>query len=458
MIENRKFHIKTFGCQMNVYDSGRIFDLLINSGYVFSDKVIDSDVIILNTCYIREKASEKIFSELGRIKNSLSKKYKHFGKTRIDYRPIFIIVGCVAKAEGENILKRIPYVDAVLSASEYYLIPEIINELTNNPEKKIVNIELNGTKKFDYLVDIAPAATDFSSFVAIQEGCDKFCTYCVVPNTRGREVSRSVDSIIKEIKSLNNGKTVELTLLGQNVSAYNGLDFSGTQKQLSDLLDEVDKLNFIKRIRYITSYPTEISDKLIDVHVRSNKIMPLFFVPIQSGSNAILKKMNRRYTAEEYLQMIDRVLNKIPYAKFSSDFIVGFPNETDEDFNKTLEIVERVEFINSFSFKYSKRPGTFAAKMDGQVSNDVATNRLIKLQSLLQSKQLKFNQSLVGRIVPVLFESIAKSNSNLMFGKTEYLQTVLCDLDSSCIGKIKSVEITKADAFTLNGKLIKDEK
>ena len=454
MIKNKTFYIKTFGCQMNVYDSGRIFDLLINNGYSFSDDISKSGIIILNTCYIREKASEKIFSELGRIRNTFFKAYNMSGKGRENDRPIFIVVGCVAKAEGENILKRIPYVDAVLSSSEYYLIPDIINDLEKDSDKKIVNTNLNGTKKFDYFVDIAHNATQFSDFVAIQEGCDKFCTYCVVPYTRGREISRSIDSIINEIKTLDNGKTIEVTLLGQNVSAFDGVDSKGNKRHLSDLISEIEKLDFIQRIRYITSYPTEISDDLIDIHKTSQKLMPLFFVPIQSGSDTILKKMNRRYTSAQYLKMIDRVLEKIPNAKFSSDFIVGFPGETDDDFNKTLEIVERVEFINSFSFKYSKRPGTFAAKMNCQISSDIATKRLIKLQNLLQSKQLKFNQSLIGEKISVLFESGAKSDSSLMFGKSEYLQTVLCKYNTGCIGKIIDIKVTKADAFTLFGELI----
>ncbi|MDR2934074.1 MAG: radical SAM protein, partial [Rickettsiales bacterium] len=272
----KNFYIKTFGCQMNVYDSQKIFDLMAADGYSCVHDLNDADVIILNTCYIREKASEKIFSELGRIKALLQKSVSGFSNSRESGRPIFIITGCVAKAEGENIFKRIPYVDAILSSSEYYLMLDIIQKLQKNPDEKISYLNLTGTKKFDYLVDVKSSSNDYSAFVAVQEGCDNFCTYCVVPNTRGREVSRNFESVLDEVRSLNNGKTVEITLLGQNVSSYNGVDTNNVQKNLADLLREIDAMDFVKRIRYITSYPTKLSDDLIALHASSKKMMPLF--------------------------------------------------------------------------------------------------------------------------------------------------------------------------------------
>ncbi len=449
----KNFYIKTFGCQMNIYDSSKIFDLMLSSGYSCVSDLQDADVIILNTCYIREKAAEKIFSELGRIKIALQKSQKKISRGRENGRPIFIITGCVAKAEGENIFRRVPYVDAVLSPSEYYSIPEVVKSLRANPDEKISKLDLTGTKKFDYLVDVKSGSNDCSAFVAVQEGCDNFCTYCVVPNTRGREVSRSFKSVIDEVRALDNGKVAEVTLLGQNVSSYNGVDEDGAQKNLADLIREIDALDFVKRIRYITSYPTKLGDELVALHASSKKMMPLLFVPIQSGSDAVLKKMNRKYTSAQYLNMIDDVLSRVPNAKFSSDFIVGFPTESDEDFNDTLRIAERIGFVNSFSFKYSARPGTVAAKMDGQVDDEIASARLIELQDLLQKNQLKFNRSMTGKTVDVLIESVAHSSDKLMFGKTEYLQTVLCDYDAKCIGKIMPVKIVKADAFTLFGEV-----
>ena len=293
-----------------------------------------------------------------------------------------------------------------------------------------------------------------SAFISVQEGCDKFCTYCVVPYTRGREVSRPFEDVIEEAKKLDNGKTIEITLLGQNVSAYNGKDASGNQCCLADLIEEIAKFDFVKRIRYITSYPTQLGDRLIKLHSTEKKLQPLLFVPIQSGSDNVLKKMNRRYNQQQYKQMIDDVLSVFPDAKFSSDFIVGFPGETDDDFKQTLKIVDEVEFINSFSFKYSPRPHTPAQKMDNQVPEDVKTKRLIELQKLLSDKQLAFNKSLIGKVIPVLFESVAKKEKNSMFGKSEFMQTVIADYNENCIGKIVDVKILEADAFTLKGELI----
>ncbi len=448
MSEMKTFYLKTFGCQMNIYDSHRVYDLMQSNGYSFVDNPVDADVVILNTCYIREKASEKIFSELGRIKVAK----KHSGKFD---NFVVAVIGCVAKAEENNIFDRVPYVNIVLSPSKYHLLPEKISIAFNNPDEKIIDVGLNGVEKFDYLTDISLSSlSDYSAFISVQEGCDKFCTYCVVPYTRGREVSRPFEDVIEEAKKLDNGKTIEITLLGQNVSAYNGKDASGNQRCLADLIEEIAKFDFVKRIRYITSYPTQLGDRLIKLHSTEKKLQPLLFVPIQSGSDNVLKKMNRRYNQQQYKQMIDDVLSVFPDAKFSSDFIVGFPGETDDDFKQTLKIVDEVEFINSFSFKYSPRPHTPAQKMDNQVPEDVKTKRLIELQKLLSDKQLAFNKSLIGKVIPVLFESVAKKEKNSMFGKSEFMQTVIADYNENCIGKIVDVKILEADAFTLKGELI----
>ena len=455
------FHLKTFGCQMNVYDSSRIVELLTQHGMTSTEDETKADIIILNTCYIREKASAKIFSELGRIKTIYSQLY---GKL-----PIFAVIGCVAKAEGENIFKRAPFVSIVLSSQKYHLLPELfekvleekqIMEGATEEEKKskkkkklrFINTELSGLEKFDCLPSVKNS--EKVAFVQIQEGCNKFCTYCVVPNTRGREISRDEKSILNEVDNLQKLGAVEVNLLGQNVDCFDGLDESGKKSCLAKLIEKIVKFDGIKRIRYTTSYPSEFTDEMIALHGKEHKLMPLVYLPIQSGSNEILHKMNRRYTREEYLELVSKLKKTNPDIQISSDFIVGFPNETEEDFQQTLDIVKKVRFVQCYAFKYSPRPNTVAAKMDGQIDNKVKADRLRKLQTELRKSQDAFNKSCIGKVMSVLFTDVSKTDSNCIIGKNEYLQPVIVKGEANLVGTIQNVEIESASYANLKGKII----
>ncbi len=454
-MSNIKFHLKTFGCQMNVYDSSRIVDLLQLHNMQQVDDELDADVIILNTCYIREKASAKIFSELGRI----YKLYLRFKKAQ----PVFAVIGCVAKAEGENIFKRAPFVSIVLSSQKYHLLPELITqaleniESVNSSEKKSkkvehkINTDLSGLEKFDCLPKVKKS--EKVAFVQIQEGCDNFCTYCVVPNTRGREVSRNEKDILSEIENLQNLGAIEVNLLGQNVDCYNGLDENGKPSNLAGIISKVAKFDNVKRIRYTTSYPSKFSDDMIELHRNEKKLMPLVYLPIQSGSNEILKKMNRKYTREQYLFIVEKLKNANPDIQISSDFIVGFPNETEEDFQQTLDIVKKVQFIQCYAFKYSPRPNTPAQKMDGQIDNKIKSERLKRLQYELRKSQDKFNKSCVGRVMSVLFTDVSKTNPEYIIGKNEYLQPVIVKAYKSLLGSIQNVKITSGSYANLKGEI-----
>ena len=454
------FHLKTFGCQMNVYDSSRIVDLLKKNGMQETEDENSADIVILNTCYIREKASAKIFSELGRIK----KLYLNAKKQQ----PVFAVIGCVAKAEGANIFKRASYVSIVLSSQKYHLLPELLKkalaerdiikkETVEGKKKKtkqshFVDTELSGLEKFDCLPPVKK--TEKVSFVQIQEGCDKFCTYCVVPNTRGREISRNENDVLKEVEHLANLGAIEFNLLGQNVDCYNGLDENGNKSSLAKLIKKIAKIDGVQRIRYTTSYPSEFSDEMIKLHKNEPKLMPLVYLPIQSGSNEILHKMNRRYTREEYLDLIEKLKTANPDIQISSDFIVGFPNETEADFQKTLDIVKRVKFIQCYAFKYSPRPNTVAAKMDGQIDNKVKAERLKRLQTELRKHQDNFNKSCIGRVMRVLFSDVSKTNPDCIIGKNEYLQPVIVKADASFVGTVQNVKIESASYANLQGKII----
>ena len=444
------FHIKTFGCQMNVYDSERIVNLLQKNGMQETKDEIGADIVILNTCYIREKASAKIFSELGR----LHKLYLRLKKKS----PVFAVLGCVAKAEGENIFRRAPFVSIVLSSQKYHLLPKLLSTALDDisliekdkkegKEKNIhklshtINTELSGLEKFDCLTPLS-------------KGCDNFCTYCVVPNTRGREVSRNESDILKEIENLQNLGAVEINLLGQNVDCYNGLDENGNVSNLANLIKKVAKFENVKRIRYTTSYPSKFSDEMIELHKVEPKLMPLVYLPIQAGSNQVLHKMNRKYTREQYLEIIEKLKSANPNIQISSDFIVGFPNETEEDFEQTLDIVRKVQFIQCYAFKYSPRPNTVAQKMDGQIDNKVKADRLKRLQYELRKSQDRFNKSCIGKVMSVIFTDISKTDSDYIIGKNEYLQPVIVKGTSDNIGKILDVEITDASYANLKGKII----
>ncbi|MCR5506470.1 MAG: tRNA (N6-isopentenyl adenosine(37)-C2)-methylthiotransferase MiaB [bacterium] len=452
------FHLKTFGCQMNVYDSSRIVDLLSENGMDLTEDETNADIIILNTCYIREKASAKIFSELGRLK----KLYK-------DKNPVFAVIGCVAKAEGENIFKRAPFVSIVLSSQKYHLLPELLNkaliekkiikeeELQEKKKNKtklshLINTELSGLEKFDCLPK--QKNSEKVAFVQVQEGCNKFCTYCVVPNTRGREISRDEQSILDEVENLQKVGAVEINLLGQNVDCYNGLDKDGNKSSLAKLIKKIAKFENVKRIRYTTSYPSEFSDEMIELHAIEPKLMPLVYLPIQAGSNEVLHKMNRRYTREQYLELIEKLKNANPNIQISSDFIVGFPNETEEDFQQTLDIVKRVKFIQCYAFKYSPRPNTVAQKMDGQIDLKIKSDRLKRLQVELRKSQDAFNKSCVGRVMSVLFTDVSKTDNQYIIGKNEYLQPVIVKADAKLVGTIQNVEIESASYANLKGKII----
>ncbi len=455
------FHLKTFGCQMNVYDSSRIVELLSGCGMEATEDECNADIVILNTCYIREKASAKIFSELGRIKKLYLNAKKNV--------PVFAIIGCVAKAEGDNIFKRAPYVSIVLSSQKYHLLPEllkkaleekntILNEQEDGEKKKktklshLINTELSGLEKFDCLPTVK--TSDSVAFVQVQEGCDKFCTYCVVPNTRGREVSRNEQSILDEVENLQNLGAVEINLLGQNVDCYDSLDKDGNKSNLAKLIKKIAKFENVKRIRYTTSYPSEFFDEMIELHKTEPKLMPLVYLPIQSGSNEVLHKMNRRYTREQYLDLIKKLKSANPDIQISSDFIVGFPNETEEDFEQTLDIVKQVKFIQCYAFKYSPRPNTVAAKMDGQIDLKIKSDRLKRLQTELRKHQDAFNKSCVGKVMNVLFTDVSKTDSEYILGKNEYLQPVIVKAGAELIGTIKNVKIESASYANLKGEIV----
>ncbi len=445
---------------MNAYDSSRIVDLLKKNGMQETEDENNAGIVILNTCYIREKASAKIFSELGRIRKSYLDAKKQ--------QPVFAVIGCVAKAEGANIFKRASYVSVVLSSQKYHLLPEFLEkalaekntikkEIEEGKKKKtklshFIDTELSGLEKFDCLPPVKK--TDKVSFIQIQEGCDKFCTYCVVPNTRGREISRNEDDILKEVKHLANLGAIEFNLLGQNVDCYNGLNSNGEKSNLSLLIKKIAKIDGVKRIRYTTSYPSEFSDEMIELHKNEPKLMPLVYLPIQSGSNEVLHKMNRRYTREQYLDLIEKLKTANPDIQISSDFIVGFPNETEEDFKQTLDIVKRVKFIQCYAFKYSPRPNTVAAKMDAQIDNKVKADRLRRLQIELRKIQDGFNKSCIGKVMSVLFSDVSKTNPDCIIGKNEYLQPVIVKADAGLIGTIQNVKIESASYANLQGKII----
>lgn len=428
----KKVYSKSFGCQMNVYDSSRMVDIMKNEGYEETDKIEDADLIIVNTCSIREKAKEKLFSELGRM-NLIRKP-----------NSIIVVAGCVAQSASEEIKKRMKMVDIVVGPSSYHKLPELVKS--------------NGGVKLDFLAEEKFATLPqnrgvkgVSEMIAVQEGCDKFCSYCIVPFTRGREYSRDFNQIINEAKVLSDEGVKEITLLGQNVDNYH---FNG--KDLADLIYEISKIDGIERIRYMTSYPSQVNQALIDAHRDIAKLMPFIHLPIQSGSNKILKAMNRKYTAEQYLDVVDKLRKSRPDIAISSDFIVGFAGETDKDFEETLEICKKVNYATAFSFKYSIRPGTAGEKMPNQIPEEIKAQRLDVLQDLLEEQQANFNKSKNGQELDVLVESLSDRNDGTYFGRSPYLQTVLINADKQdLIGKIIKVKINKANMKLLEGELIK---
>lgn len=441
----KKYFIKTFGCQMNVYDSDRMANMLEEGGFVKAQTPKDADVIIFNTCHIREKAAEKVFSDLGRaylIKQERALEGKD---------TILGVTGCVVQAEDKQILKRAPYVDFALGPLKYYRLKEVVEAIFSQREKPLLDTDFSAESKFDFLPE--NKSQGGCSFLAIQEGCNNFCTYCVVPYTRGIEISRPVEDVLCEARRLVETGSLELNLLGQNVNSYHGEDANGKERNLAYLLNKVAEIDGIKRIRYTTSYPADVDDDLIRCHKELDKLMPYLHLPIQSGADSVLKRMNRRHTRDDYLRVVEKLKEANPAIGMSSDFIVGFPGETDEDFAATLDVVNRVKYIQAFSFKYSRRPGTPAALMEDQIEEKVKKERLQILQDLLFDYQTKFNKDSVGKVMPVLFESKGRHKGQLT-GRTPYMQNLYAEADDSLINKIVEVRIDGASTNSLSGEVL----
>ena len=433
---SQKIFIKTFGCQMNEYDSNRIFDAVKKIGFEKTEIYEEASCYLLNTCHIRDKAKEKVYHEIGRVKKIFRSKKK----------PLVIITGCVAQAENEEMLKREPYIDLVIGPQSYHKINETItNHIEKN--KKIEITDFDPISKFNYFSKIKNDEGKISSFLTIQEGCDKFCHFCVVPYTRGPEYSRPFSQILEEAKYLADNGTKEIILLGQNVNAYSYGNY-----RLSNLILEIEKLPSIKRIRYTTSHPKDMTEDLIDIYRYSKKLMPLIHLPVQSGSNKILKLMNRKHSIEDYLKIFDKLRYINPKIEFSSDFIISYPGEEFEDFNYTIKLIKKINFINSYSFIFSPRPGTVAANLD-LVDKKVSTDRLEKIQNLLFENQIKMNKSLENKNLNILVENFTEDKTHV-FGRTEYMTSVIFDGNKSDIGEIVEVKIKKSNRSTLFGEKI----
>ncbi len=423
---------------MNEYDSNRIFDIVKNIGYEKSNDQNNADCYIINTCHIRDKAKEKVFHEVGRVKKIYSNKDK----------PVMIIAGCVAQAENQEILKREPYIDVVIGPQSYHKINKILYNFQKN--KKEDETEFDTVAKFDLLEKIKNSDNKVSSFLTIQEGCDKFCHFCVVPYTRGPECSRPFKTIINEAEELIKNGAREITLLGQNVNAYSFKE-NNNEYKISNLLNELENYSELKRIRYTTSHPVDMTDDLIECYASNKKLMPFIHLPIQSGSNKVLKLMNRKHKVEDYLNIYYKLIKINPLIKFSSDFIIGYPGEEQVDFDKTVELVKEIKFINSFSFIFSPRPGTQASKLK-ELNNSISKERLIKLQSFLFKNQIDHNKSLENKEIDVLVENKTK-DQNKYFGRNEYFNSVIYSSDKNDIGKIVKVNIENSNQNTLFGKI-----
>ena len=439
----KKVFIKTFGCQMNEYDSNRIYDSISKIGYHKSEDQNNVDCYILNTCHIRDKAKEKVFHEIGRIK----KIYR--GKTK----PVMIIAGCVAQAENQEVLNRDPYVDIVIGPQSYHKMNDILKN--HIKKKKIEETEFDSVSKFRYYDGIENKNNSVSAYLTIQEGCDKFCHFCVVPYTRGPEYSRPFNQIINEAEQLVKNGVKEITLLGQNVNAYYFKENSKVYK-LSDLIDQLEKFSEIKRIRYTTSHPKDMSDDLIECYKKNKKLMPFVHLPIQSGSDRILKLMNRKHKVEDYLDVYYKIKKFNPAVEFSSDFIIGYPGETEKDFSETIALLEKIRFVNSFSFIFSPRPGTTAANLE-IVDKEISKKRLIVIQEKLFNNQKELNKSMEDKNVEVLVEN-KMSDQNKLFGRNRYLSSVIFEGNVNNIGNLVDVKITTSNQNTLFGEIVKSMK
>ena len=437
---NQKIFIKTFGCQMNEYDSNRIYDTVKKIGYEKTDNYEDANCYFLNTCHIRDKAKEKVYHEIGRVKKIFRSKSK----------PLVIVAGCVAQAEHEEMIKREPYIDLVLGPQAYHKINDTILNYQKQ-KKKQEETEFDAITKFEYLSKIKNQTKKISSFLTIQEGCDKFCHFCVVPYTRGPEYSRPFDQILEEAKQLVDSGSKEIILLGQNVNAY---DFEGSR--LSHLILELEKFSSLKRIRYMTSHPKDMTDDLIDIYKDSKKLMPLVHLPVQSGSDKVLELMNRKHTIRKYLEIFNKLKKINPEVQFSSDFIIAYPGENENDFKHTLKLIDEVKFINSFSFIFSPRPGTVAADLSTMNKKD-SLKRLEIIQEILSKNQIKMNKSLENTIQNVLVENRTDDKTKL-FGRSEYMTSVLFNGTDDLLGKIVKVKILSSNRNTLFGEVANQSK
>jgi tRNA-2-methylthio-N6-dimethylallyladenosine synthase len=439
----KKLHIKTFGCQMNAYDSERMAEALQPAGYALTDEMSDADLVILNTCHIREKAAEKVYSALGRIRKSKNARKSQGRNT------VVAVAGCVAQAEGEEIIARAPVVDIVVGPQSLHRLADIVADASSSG-KRAVETEFPAEDKFAALPPRTTARRQVSAFVTVQEGCDKFCTFCVVPYTRGSEYSRAPDEIVAEVKRLAARGVREVTLLGQNVNAYHGEAADGATWSLARLLKRLAEVPAVERLRFTTSHPHDMDDDLIALYGDEPALMPYLHLPYQSGSDRILAAMNRKHTAEEYEALIARIRAARPDLALSTDVIVGFPGETDQDFEDTLALARRVGFAQAFSFKYSARPGTPAASLEGQVPEAVKKERLAVLQALIEDSRRDFDRAIVGRTLPVLFEGKGRKPGQIA-GRSPYLQAVHVDGPESLIGHIAEVDISAAGPNSLSG-------
>ena len=435
-------HIKTYGCQMNVYDSTRMRDVLAPLGYSETDDAETADLVILNTCHIREKAAEKVYSELGRLRDMKSARASNGQDMMI------AVAGCVGQAEGTEITRRMKSVDLVFGPQTYHRLPELL-KLREQTGQSVVETEFSVERKFDDLQSTPQTTTSVAAFLTIQEGCDKFCTFCVVPYTRGAEFSRPVAQILSEAEKLAFKGVREITLLGQNVNAYRGADAAG-QSNLAKLVNQLSHIQGIERIRYMTSHPRDMSDDLIAAHAANEKLMPFLHLPVQSGSDRILKAMNRGHTAAHYLNIIDRMRKARPDMAISGDFIVGFPGETDEDFEATLDLVREVQYASAYSFKYSTRPGTPAAERQDQVDENVKSERLVRLQTLIAEQTARFNASCVGKTFGVLLEKPGRQPGQLI-GRSPYLQSIHIEGENLKIGELVNITIKSVGPNSLSG-------
>lgn len=463
---SKKVFVKTYGCQMNVYDSDRMTDVLKPHGYEVSETADDADLVILNTCHIREKAAEKVYSEIGRLKLNKQEKAAEGKDTYI------AVAGCVAQAEGGEMMKRAPAIDMVLGPQTYHRLPELLKEAEEQRgggknHARVLDTDFPAETKFDYLPE-EKTFDNAAQFLTVQEGCDKFCAFCVVPYTRGAEYSRPLKAILDEAQRMADSGVVEITLLGQNVNAYHGEKPGGGTASLAELIRELDKIDGIDRIRYTTSHPNDMEDDLFEVHGEVAACMPYLHLPVQSGSDNTLKAMNRKHTREEYFAIIDRLRAARPDIALSGDFIVGFPGETDEDFEQTLDLVRRVKYAQAYSFKYSPRPGTPASATEDQVPEYVKSQRLQRLQALLNEHQLEFNESKLDTEMSVLLERPGKLEGQLI-GRSPYLQSVHVDLTkgdenkldagpdntyNAYMGKLVRVKIVDAGPNSLKGEFV----